>query len=167
MRCCVPSLVVFLVALLGCTPYPRFRTGGAERPPEYVQNQSKYTTDDHIKLGLILQKFLGKPYRGASRYVQGVDCSLFAREVFKQFDDIVLPRTVKEQYRTGREIPRTHLTYGDLVFFRTVGSKVSHVGIYIGYNQFIHASTSRGVIITGMNEKYWAERYVGAHRILE
>ena len=161
------ALVVLFAILQSCASYPRFRTGGAERPAEYVPDRSKYTTNDYIRLGLILQKFLGKPYSGASRYVRGVDCSLFAREVFKQFDDIELPRTVSDQFQTGREIPRTHLPYGDLVFFRTEGSKVSHVGIYVGYNQFIHASTSRGVIISGMNEKYWAERYVGARRILE
>jgi len=158
--------VIVLAMLAGCAPYPRYRAGGAERPAQVIHADSTYTTNDYIRLGMILQKHLGKPYQGASAFVPGVDCSLFAREVFKEFDDIDLPRTVKEQYRTGRELPRSRLTYGDLVFFNTERDRVSHVGVYVGYNQFIHATTSRGVIISSMDEKYWTERYAGAQRIL-
>lgn len=167
MRYYVLGCVVLFASLAGCTSYPRYRTGGAERPAEVLRTDSTYTTNDYIRLGLILQEYLGKPYAKTSQFVQGVDCSLFARDVFKQFDNLDLPRTVDEQYRTGREMPRTRLTYGDLVFFRTERNRVSHVGIYVGYDQFIHASSSRGVVISNMNEKYWIERYAGARRVLE
>ncbi len=158
--------VVLFIALVGCTSYPRYRTSGAERPKEVIRADISLTTDDYIRLGLILQDYLGKPYRGRSIFVQGVDCSLFAREVFKQFDDIELPRTVREQYKMGREIPYGHLAFGDLVFFKTERNKVSHVGVYVGDDRFIHASSSGGVIISGMSEKFWAQRYAGARRIL-
>ena len=164
--CYIFGVLVLLATLFGCASYPRYRTGGMERPKEVVQTDARLTTNDYIRLGLILQDYLGKPYRGKSIFVRGVDCSLFAREVFKQFDKIELPRTVREQYKMGREIPYRHLAFGDLVFFRTERNKVSHVGIYAGDNRFIHASTSRGVIISSMNEKYWAQRYAGGRRVL-
>ncbi len=164
--CYTFGALVLFAALIGCTSYPRYRTGGAERLREAVHTDTKLTTNDYIRLGLILQDYLGKPYRGKSIFVRGVDCSLFAREVFKQFDEIELPRTVREQYKMGREISYRHLAFGDLVFFRTERNKVSHVGIYAGDGRFIHASTSRGVIISNMNEKYWAQRYDGGRRIL-
>jgi|GEM_PF-428441 len=160
------GVLVLCATLIGCTSYPRYRTGGAERLREVVHTDTKLTTNDYIRLGLILQDYLGKPYRGKSIFVRGVDCSLFAREVFKQFDEIELPRTVHEQYKMGREIPYGHLAFGDLVFFRTERNKVSHVGVYIGDDRFIHASTSRGVIISSMSEKYWAQRYAGGRRVL-
>jgi cell wall-associated NlpC family hydrolase len=166
MRCYAFGAFVLFVALMGCASYPRYRTGGVEQPMETTQADTTLTTNDYIRLGLILQDYLGKPYRGRSIFVRGVDCSLFAREVFEQFDEIELPRTVHEQYKMGREISYSHLAFGDLVFFRTERGKVSHVGIYVGDNRFIHASTSQGVIISSINEKYWAQRYAGGRRIL-
>ncbi len=152
--------------LVGCSPYPRYRPGGPETPPVAQSAQGKYTTNDYIRLGDIIQSYLGRPYRGASKYAEGIDCSLFAREVLAKFDKIELPRTVKDQFKMGREISRKLLKYGDLVFFKTDRNHVSHVGIYVGYNEFAHASTSNGVIISGMRERYWADRFVGARRIL-
>lgn len=160
------ALGTFVIVLVSCTSYPRYRTGGPEKPAQVLHPDTSITTNDYLRLGLILRKYLGKPYQGVSRYVRGIDCSLFAHEVFKEFDKTDLPRTVAGQYQTGREISRRRLLYGDLVFFKTELNRVSHVGIYVGYNQFIHASSSRGVIISGMDEKYWSERYAGARRIL-
>jgi len=100
-------------------------------------------------------------------YLPGVDCSLFTREVYKRFNGTELPRTARDQYRQGRPVNYRRLAFGDLLFFRTDRNQVSHVGIYIGHSEFMHASTSLGVIISGLGEKYWAERYVGARRILQ
>lgn len=166
MRYCSFGFVVLFSVLIGCISYPRYRTGGAELPVEVAVSDSRLTTNDHIRLGLILQEQLGKPYRGKSIFMRGVDCSMFTRGVFKRFNKTDLPRTVRDQYNTGKEIARGHLAFGDLVFFKTERNKVSHVGVYVGENRFIHASTSKGVIISSMREKYWAERYAGARRIL-
>ncbi len=151
----------------GCTTYPRYRTGGPEKPLEIAKREAPLSTDEYLRLGMILQEYLGKPYSGKSLFVRGVDCSLFTSEVFKKFNKTKLPRTVREQFATGREIPYRNLQFGDLVFFNTKKNRVSHVGIFVGGRRFIHASTSRGVIISDMREPYWAERYVGARRILE
>ncbi|MEW5994480.1 MAG: NlpC/P60 family protein [Candidatus Zixiibacteriota bacterium] len=163
-----PALLipVLLAALVGCTANPRYRTGGAERPAEVRQRPGGLTTNDYLRLGTILQDYLGRPYKGRSIFVRGVDCSFFTQEVFDKFNRTELPRTVARQFQQGREVAYRHLAVGDLVFFRTEGGKVSHVGIYVGQGQFIHASTSRGVIIDSLKEKYWARCYAGARRIL-
>ena len=160
-------LIGLTLLLAGCGGNPRYRTGGEERPQEIESRHTRYDTDDLVRLGSIMQSYLGKPYKGTSKYEAGVDCSHFVQVVFKRFDDIKLPRMTTDQFKAGREIRYKHLAYGDLVFFKTDRKKVSHVGIYIGDNQFIHASSSQGVIISYLSEKYWAERYVGARRILD
>ena len=156
-----------LLALVGCSSNPRYRSGGEERPQQMVTVDSKYDTNDYLRFGSILQEYLGRPYKGKSKYEEGLDCSHFTQTVFKRFDNINIPRMASDQFKKGKEVQFKHLRYGDLVFFKTGRKKISHVGIYIGDNSFIHASTSNGVIISGMSEKYWAERYVGARRVLK
>ena len=67
----------------------------------------------------------------------------------------------------GTEVARSRLRFGDLVFFHTNRERVSHVGVYVGFNEFIHVSSSNGVTITNLSEKYWAQAYVGARRVLQ
>lgn len=163
------QVIFVLVGLLlvGCSPYPRYRKDPANKPREVnTREEGTFRTNDYIRLGLILQSHLGKPYRGRSKWEDGLDCSKFTCEVFEEFNNTRLPRTVAAQFRAGERASRRRLQYGDLVFFQTQRSGVSHVGVYVGHNEFIHASTSRGVIISNLNEKYWAERFVGARRIL-
>jgi cell wall-associated NlpC family hydrolase len=78
-----------------------------------------------------------------------------------------MPRTSKEQWTVGRSVSKAELQIGDLVFFaNTYTTGVSHLGIYVGDNQFIHASSSKGVIISSLDNTYWAPRYHGARRVL-
>lgn len=160
-------LLLALILVVGCTPNPRYRSGGEEKPQQTVERQGKYTTDDMLRLGAIMRGYLGQPYKGMSKYEAGVDCSHFVLTVFKKFDNIILPRMAADQFKEGKEIQYKNLSYGDLVFFKTEPRKISHVGIYVGDRRFIHASSSNGVIISGLGEKYWADRYAGARRILE
>lgn len=83
----------------------------------------------------------------------------------KDVYNIALPRTAQEQYLISEKISFTDLKEGDLVFFKTQGRAVSHVGVYLANNKFIHASTSMGVTITDLNDKYWSARWVGAGRV--
>jgi peptidoglycan DL-endopeptidase CwlO len=108
-------------------------------------------------------RFLGSPYVFGGTTASGFDCSGFVQHVFAMLG-IGLPRTADAQYDVGRPAvggPRP----GDLVFFDTYGG-VSHVGIYLGRGQFVHASSSHGVMVSRLSESYWASRYVGAKRLI-
>ena len=97
----------------------------------------------------------------------GLDCSGFVRYVFQQAANIHLPRTAKNISQTGESIAETQLRPGDLVFFNTMKRAFSHVGIYLGNNRFIHATSSKTgkVMITDMTDAYWAKHYEGGRRI--
>lgn len=111
------------------------------------------------------KKYIGVPYVWGGSTPNGFDCSGFVQYVFNAHG-ISLPRTSKQQYGVGTYVAKANLKAGDLVFFDTEGNGVSHLGIYIGNNQFIHASTSKGVTITSLSNTYWAPKYYGAKRIL-
>lgn len=158
---------ILAVAVISCRPYPRYNSGGSEMPNQARTVLTYRSTNSTIKFGQILQGYLGKPYAGSSRYEPGLDCSLFTGEVFKKFAKLKLPRTAEQQFSTGKPVDRRKLQFGDLVFFNTDGKKVSHVGVYVGHNEFIHASSSSGVMISNLGEKYWSQRYLGARAILD
>jgi cell wall-associated NlpC family hydrolase len=108
-------------------------------------------------------RFLGVPYVFGGTTASGFDCSGFVQHVFAMLG-IDLPRTADAQYDVGhRAVGGPHP--GDLVFFDTYGG-VSHVGIYLGNGEFVHASSSRGVMVSHLSESYWAARYVGAKRLI-
>jgi lipoprotein Spr len=108
----------------------------------------------------------GVRYRTGGNTKKGVDCSGFTVAVYATLYGFALPRVSREQYRVSRKISTTELKEGDLVFFDTRGGGyVSHVGVYLGNNKFIHASVSRGVMVNDLFESYYVKRYVGAGRI--
>ncbi|HET7359447.1 MAG TPA: C40 family peptidase [Rhodanobacteraceae bacterium] len=108
----------------------------------------------------------GTPYVwGGHTPAKGFDCSGLVRYVFRHALGVVLPRNSRSQYAAGSKVDRDSLQPGDLVFFRTHGSHVSHVGIYLDGGRFIHAP-SRGeqVRVDSLDEAYWARHFVGARR---
>lgn len=171
-------LTIFI--LLGCVPNPRYRTGGS-LPPEQKKSPTeetwfapnpndrfeKLTTEELLYFGQIMQSYLGRPRNEKWDRSEALDCSRFTAEVFQTFNGTRLPRTAEQQYAEGLNVSQGRLRFGDLVFFRTEGRVISHVGIYVGYDEFIHSSSSTGVIISKMDDKYWKKRFAGARRILE
>lgn len=117
------------------------------------------------------EKYLGAPYKYAGNTSAGFDCSGYTMKVFKENDE-VLPRRSLDQAKAGSEVDIKSAKPGDLLFFATTGSgNVTHVGIVhdIGRDgevKFIHASTSKGVIISSLNERYWNKAYLFTRRIL-
>jgi cell wall-associated NlpC family hydrolase len=122
------------------------------------------TTDASKRLKKSAFSFLGTRYRFGGTSRNGLDCSSFVQHVFRDLD-IQLPRTAREQYRTGEPVTSCELQKGDLVFFRTYASFPSHVGIYLGDNKMIHASSrDHKVVISSMNTPYFRSRFIGAKR---
>lgn len=121
---------------------------------EQIQNIPLYQTIDD---------WYGTPYKygGSTKY--GIDCSAFVQAIFISAFGVTLPRTAREQYSATQHISRTQLQEGDLLFFNTQGG-VSHVGIYLQNNKFVHASVS-GVTISDMFEPYYVRHFVAAGRV--
>jgi cell wall-associated NlpC family hydrolase len=111
------------------------------------------------------ERFVGIPYRwGGDTVVEGLDCSGFVRAVYN-LCGVNIPRTSAEQYRVGDEVARSELRAGDLVFFGAATDRINHVGIYVGDGRFVHAPRRGDEIrVSSLEEKYFAERFVGARR---
>lgn len=110
-------------------------------------------------------KFVGRDYIWGAAGPNAFDCSGFTMYVYSKFG-VRLPHSSGGQYGYGQTVSKGNLAAGDLVFFNTYGS-ISHVGIYTGGGNFVHASNSRtGVIVSSLSEGYYAKRFVGAKRIL-
>jgi cell wall-associated NlpC family hydrolase len=109
-------------------------------------------------------KHIGEPYRSGGTSSSGWDCSGFVYGMYDRYLSVHLPRTAKAQYLNSLKVKDTRSRPGDLVFFKIKSSKPSHVGIYIGGGQFIHASTSKGVIISTLDEKYYRRSFAGFRR---
>lgn len=112
------------------------------------------------------KKYIGVPYVWGGTSPSGFDCSGLVQYVFRQHG-IVLNRTCVTQYQQGTYVSKSNLQPGDLVFFQnTYAAGISHVGIYIGNGQFIHASSSKGVMVSDLSNSYWSSHYYGARRVL-
>jgi len=108
--------------------------------------------------------FIGAPYRFGGSTLKGIDCSSFVQKIYRIFD-VNLPRKASEQSRVGISITRENLSEGDLVFFHTKRS-LGHVGIYIGNNEFVHASSKSKVVrIDSLDTPYYQKRFQRAVRI--
>lgn len=118
------------------------------------------------RLLLFAKKMLHLPYRFGGNSFNGLDCSFFVKKVYSMVG-IELPRSAREQFTIGIPVKKDELQPGDLVFFRTYAKFPSHVGIYLGDNLFIHASTrSKKVTIDSLEAPYYLSRFIGAKRIL-
>jgi lipoprotein Spr len=116
-----------------------------------------------ISLYQAIDDWYGTRYKYGGTTKNGIDCSAFVQTVFISVFGITLPRTARDQYKATRRISRTKLQEGDLLFFNTTGG-VSHVGIYLQNNKFVHASVS-GVTISDMFEPYYVKHFISAGRV--
>lgn len=109
-------------------------------------------------------KWEGVRYRLGGMSADGIDCSALTQKVFLAALNKRLPRTTGEQIKTGKPVSATHLQPGDLVFFKPKSS-VRHVGIYVGNNEFMHASSIKGVTISSLQNPFWTSRFETARRV--
>lgn len=125
---------------------------------------------DDVTVGKLLdeaKRWIGTPYRYAGNSLDGTDCSGFVSEVYKSALSIKLPRSSCDQQKWCIPVENDSITVGDLLFFATGSdaNRVSHVGIYIGNEEMIHASSSNGVIISQLNLPYYRNRFHSAGRV--
>lgn len=112
--------------------------------------------------------WLGTKYKAAGLSRGGVDCSGFTHLIYKKIYKIDISRSSAEQAKNVRNISKSKLRTGDLVFFATSSknrNQINHVGIYLKNDQFIHASTSRGVIVSSLNEDYYRKAWKKGGRV--
>lgn len=117
----------------------------------------------NLNLFRLVDEWFGAPYKLGGTSKLGIDCSALMQVFFSTLYGITLPRTAREQYEMCRKISRAALKEGDLVFFNTVG-KISHVGMYLQNNKFVHASSS-GVTISDLSDPYWSRRFKAVGRL--
>jgi cell wall-associated NlpC family hydrolase len=117
------------------------------------------------KLFSFIESWYGTPYRYGGFSRDGVDCSGFTQALMSNIYQLNVPRISAEQYNQSKRISKKDLKEGDLVFFKTNGSTISHVGVYLRNNKFVHASTSGGVMINDLSDDYYARRFAGSGRV--
>lgn len=134
-----------------------------EEPKSNAEPMGRGDADELISNAM---GFIGVAYRFGGTSPTGFDCSGFMQYVFRKAFAVNLPRTSAAQAAVGSYVSRSELRPGDMVFFRTHGSRISHVGMYIGNDRFIHAPrTGKRIEITSLSSKYWNARYVTARRV--
>lgn len=159
----LPLTAVLLATLAVAIPAPADETDGVAKPG--IAEGLKAKAQPMLKA----LSMLGTPYKfGGSNPEKGLDCSGFVKHVYKESAGINLPHSAKDMSKEGEEVAESELKPGDLVFFNTRKQPNSHVGIYIGDGEFVHASSTRHkeVSISRLDQTYWAKRFNGARRVL-
>lgn len=160
--------LVLLPALVGCSGKRQ-----AVRPPVSSPRQEQHEQpgiDAGVASDIVgeARRWLGTPYKyGGDRRGHGTDCSGMVMVIFRDKAGVSLPRNSARQQQACEKIRREQLAPGDLVFFRpsTRGGGVSHVGIYVGGGDFIHASSSKGVMVSNLSQKYYDTHFHSAGRV--
>lgn len=119
---------------------------------------------NNIALYSFIDDWWATRYRFGGTDKNGIDCSAFAGKILSTIYGVSTPRTAAEQYEAAEKITLDNLKEGDLVFFNTRGG-ISHVGVYLGDNYFVHSSTSAGVTINSLTDDYYNRKFVGGGRI--
>ncbi|MPS49316.1 MAG: NlpC/P60 family protein [Methylobacillus sp.] len=160
------ALIVFL--LLNPIPTWATETTAMQQFRQEAMDATQAWTDSMHEVLLHALSLTGIKYTyGGKSPETGFDCSGFVRYVFQQSTSMTLPHGAKAISQLGQPVPQEQLQPGDLVFFNTLRSAFSHVGIYLGNQKFIHApSSGGGVQVVDMSENYWAKRFNGARRIV-
>ena len=149
------GVVIFFFVLAGCASVSKI-------PPEAASQQFNSIEE---KLRAEAKRWQGTPHRLGGTTRSGIDCSGLAMKIYKKLFGLQIPRTTEEQVRTGVSVSMGQLQAGDLFFF-LLSDKKRHVGIYLSKGEFVHASKSKGVTISDINDLYWRETYWTARRIL-
>lgn len=152
------AALLFAVLLSACSSAPSESVSSGK--PSSLSN----AVETKSQLIQVHREWKGVPYRLGGMSKGGIDCSGFVLMTFQSRFGVQLPRTTAQQKEMGNSVSKSQLRAGDLVFFKT-GWSTRHVGIYIGDSQFLHASTSQGVMISSLNNSYWKQKYWLSRRL--
>lgn len=161
------TAVILLSLLAGCSIAPKRSTEVVMLPPAAPEPALKMSAPPEQQLTRTLfeqfEEWRGTRYMPGGLSKNGVDCSGYVYLTFKERLGMDVPRSSVAMVQEGTPIDRTQLQTGDLVFFHT--GRTRHVGIYLNDNQFMHASSRKGVMISSLKDGYWANRWWTARRI--
>ena len=126
------------------------------------------TSLTNVELLAQMEKWFGTQYCFGGSTDSCIDCSSFTQVILRDVYNVKIPRNSQQQFDASTKIETENLKEGDLVFFNTVSASmiITHVGVYVCNNKFVHASTSKGVTINDLSEKYFAKAYRGAGRFI-
>ncbi len=166
----LPWILISVLLLQACVSAPGSHDHSAARTSPLTTTDAGGSKSSAVRRQVAqlrdhYQDWRGIPYRWGGNDRRGIDCSGFVHLSYLQLFGEPIPRTTGSQFRVGKAISRTNLIAGDLVFFNNDGGGL-HVGIYISGGEFLHASTSRGVMTSSMRTRYWQRRFAGARRVL-
>ncbi len=113
----------------------------------------------------VIYEWLGTPYRYAGKSISGIDCSGLVQKIYEKVYGLMAHGNSRILYNDSKRVAKKELAEGDLVFFRTRRNNISHVGIYLGENKFVHSSRTNGVIISDLTQPYYKKYFAGAGRL--
>lgn len=151
--------------LAGCAAKPIFREAPSADPRAPGPLPGPAVRPPPARIEEVATSWLGVPYRYGGVDERGLDCSSLVQNVFADLG-VRLPRTTKAQRALGAPVAARSAEPGDLLFFALESTRVNHVGIVLGPDRFIHASSSRGVVIDRLMDDYFRRRLVEARRVL-
>ncbi|MGB0937574.1 MAG: NlpC/P60 family protein [Colwellia sp.] len=156
--------LVLVATLSGCTLTPTADTGADAVP---LSNKISLSNERAVTSHLYSQLYSwkGTPYKLGGKSKSGIDCSAFVQNTYRTKLGYQLPRSTEAMAETGKEVDLSELKAGDLVFFKT-GIKTNHVGVYLEKGKFMHASTSKGVMMSAMDNDYWKDVFWQARRVV-
>ncbi len=155
------NFLVLAIVLPSCGSQPPSQTATITNSKQVSLSNSKEVKS---KIYSQYKQWHGVKYQMGGLSKKGVDCSGLVYLTYRENLGIEIPRSTALQSKTGKEVKRSELRAGDLVFFKT-SYKVRHVGIYIEDGKFFHASTSKGVMISNLNDYYWKDKYWHSRRM--
>lgn len=165
-RYTISILIIGVTALNACGVVRQGAGPVSEGPnSSAMMSVSPVETNVNEQLYSAYETWKGTPYVLGGSGTNGVDCSSFTQIVYRNYFNEQLLRNTRQQLGQGTGVRRQHIRPGDLLFFRTAQDTL-HVGIAMENGDFLHASVSKGVMISNLSQQYWAGRYLGARRLL-
>lgn len=158
-------MVIIFLLVTGCAQNQSVNLDNPQQPEMVNTNfGTENVIDREASFFSIYNQWQGVPYRLGGNDKEGIDCSAFVQMAYRDAWRLPLPRTTKSQSKVGENVKYGAAKYGDLVFFKTTKT-TNHVGVYLGNLRFMHASTSQGVIISRLDNPYWASKFWQFRRV--